>query len=324
MQLFILIIPSMLITYIFNCIYRMAGPILRGEHHVSWASRTDSTTSRRASIQSQRSAGPESPTMRTFFSPSEHRLYDESPLPVSPDPPQDPGNPASAPPELGPPHTRLSKQLSVVPASSMDAHRLRPILPLLLPQDDQQFELDSSAPFRAAESRSPPNAPPPGQGSSGPTTDEDGIKRWDMIRLRDSLDPVQEGDESSQDPFTEADLGVDVKGKGRGDEPDSAKDDGPVWGESFKIEWIRTERLPFHRTKHLRNPWNHDREVKVSRDGTELEPTVGQSLLEEWDKPDSALQQDSPAPSVTDHQSKAGSESGAAPPTQGSGRGRGR
>lgn len=47
------------------------------------------------------------------------------------------------------------------------------------------------------------------------------------------------------------------------------------WGESFRIEWIKTERLPFHRTKHLRNPWNHDREVKVSRDGTELEPTVG-------------------------------------------------
>jgi hypothetical protein len=56
------------------------------------------------------------------------------------------------------------------------------------------------------------------------------------------------------------------------------------WGESFKVHWIRTNRLPFFRTRHLRNPWNHDREVKVSRDGTELEPTVGQMLLEEWDK----------------------------------------
>ncbi|TFK97069.1 YT521-B-like domain-containing protein [Pterulicium gracile] len=56
------------------------------------------------------------------------------------------------------------------------------------------------------------------------------------------------------------------------------------WGESFRIEWIKTERLPFHRTKHLRNPWNHDREVKVSRDGTELEPTVGEALLREWDR----------------------------------------
>ncbi|GJE88461.1 YT521-B-like domain-containing protein [Phanerochaete sordida] len=64
------------------------------------------------------------------------------------------------------------------------------------------------------------------------------------------------------------------------------KDDGPVWGDSFPVEWIRTDRLPFYRTRHLRNPWNHDREIKVSRDGTELEPSVGQALLEEWDKPD--------------------------------------
>jgi len=56
-----------------------------------------------------------------------------------------------------------------------------------------------------------------------------------------------------------------------------------AWGESFKIEWLCTDRLPFYRTRHLRNPWNHDREIKVSRDGTELEPSVGQSLLEEWE-----------------------------------------
>ncbi|TFK68959.1 hypothetical protein BDN72DRAFT_841151 [Pluteus cervinus] len=55
------------------------------------------------------------------------------------------------------------------------------------------------------------------------------------------------------------------------------------WGESFRIQWITTERLPFNRARHLRNPWNHDREVKVSRDGTELEPGVGKKLLEEWE-----------------------------------------
>ncbi|KZT11880.1 uncharacterized protein LAESUDRAFT_618092, partial [Laetiporus sulphureus 93-53] len=54
-------------------------------------------------------------------------------------------------------------------------------------------------------------------------------------------------------------------------------------GNPFKVQWVRTERLPFYRTRHLRNPWNHDREVKVSRDGTELEPSVGQALLDEWD-----------------------------------------
>jgi hypothetical protein len=44
------------------------------------------------------------------------------------------------------------------------------------------------------------------------------------------------------------------------------------WGLSFKIEWIRVGTLPFHRLRSLRNPWNADREVKVSRDGTEIEP----------------------------------------------------
>lgn len=63
----------------------------------------------------------------------------------------------------------------------------------------------------------------------------------------------------------------------------SATASGIERGENFKLEWISTERLRFHRTRHLRNPWNHDREVKVSRDGTELEPTVGQQLLDEWE-----------------------------------------
>jgi len=44
------------------------------------------------------------------------------------------------------------------------------------------------------------------------------------------------------------------------------------WGLSFKLEWIRVGTLPFHRLRSLRNPWNADREVKVSRDGTEIEP----------------------------------------------------
>lgn len=43
-------------------------------------------------------------------------------------------------------------------------------------------------------------------------------------------------------------------------------------GHAFKIEWVKIGSLPFARTRMLRNPWNNDREVKVSRDGTEVEP----------------------------------------------------
>jgi len=52
-----------------------------------------------------------------------------------------------------------------------------------------------------------------------------------------------------------------------------------AWGKPFKIEWISTTRLPFYRTRGLRNPWNSNREVKIARDGTELETSIGRRLL---------------------------------------------
>ncbi|CAK5270622.1 unnamed protein product [Mycena citricolor] len=51
----------------------------------------------------------------------------------------------------------------------------------------------------------------------------------------------------------------------------------------FRLEWIDTRPVPFQRTKDIRNPWNGDREVKISRDGTELEPSVGAALRRAWD-----------------------------------------
>jgi hypothetical protein len=52
-----------------------------------------------------------------------------------------------------------------------------------------------------------------------------------------------------------------------------------AWGKPFKIEWVSTMRLPFYRTRGLRNPWNSNREVKIARDGTELETSIGIRLL---------------------------------------------
>ena len=56
------------------------------------------------------------------------------------------------------------------------------------------------------------------------------------------------------------------------------------YGKPFKIEWISTNRLPFYRTRGLRNPWNAHREVKIARDGTELETSVGRRLVQMFQK----------------------------------------
>lgn len=58
-----------------------------------------------------------------------------------------------------------------------------------------------------------------------------------------------------------------------------------AFGKPFKIVWISTERLPFYRTRGLRNPWNANREVKIARDGTEIEPGIGRRLVGMFHRP---------------------------------------
>lgn len=60
---------------------------------------------------------------------------------------------------------------------------------------------------------------------------------------------------------------------------------GQDLGRPFKIEWVSTARLPFYRTRGLRNPWNANREVKIARDGTELEPSIGRRLVQMFHRP---------------------------------------
>ncbi|KAH9807722.1 YT521-B-like domain-containing protein, partial [Melampsora americana] len=55
-------------------------------------------------------------------------------------------------------------------------------------------------------------------------------------------------------------------------------------GKPFEIEWIRVQKLPFHLTRDLKNPFNGHREVKVSRDGTEIEPKIGAILISRIDE----------------------------------------
>ena len=51
-------------------------------------------------------------------------------------------------------------------------------------------------------------------------------------------------------------------------------------GLNFNIEWQRRYELPFQETESLRNPLNEDKPVKISRDGQELPPDIGEALVQ--------------------------------------------
>lgn len=57
------------------------------------------------------------------------------------------------------------------------------------------------------------------------------------------------------------------------------EDENKTWGKPFNLEWISTAKVPFWKTRGLRNAWNAGREVKIARDGTELETLVGRRLI---------------------------------------------
>lgn len=54
------------------------------------------------------------------------------------------------------------------------------------------------------------------------------------------------------------------------------------WTASFRIKWLSPagKILPFTKTKHLRNSYNDNKPVKVAKDGTEIDPIVGEQLIE--------------------------------------------
>ena len=84
--------------------------------------------------------------------------------------------------------------------------------------------------------------------------------------------------------FWEAELSDEEEASSPNKESEEAGN-GQDLGVPFKIEWISTARLPFYRTRGLRNPWNANREVKIARDGTELEPSIGNRLVQMFHRP---------------------------------------
>jgi hypothetical protein len=240
----------------------------------------------------------------TFFStPGVTRLVDDSPQPVGSaemrhsddhtgyllDGPQTPGAPhagvQSAPAELGAPRHKLTLRTPTVKLS-LD-HQIIRAAPTILAHENSadNFELDANAPLRAIRAGS--------SRGSGDVHEPSALSRGPSM-----LQAVAEEEEKGEE-------GVPPSGEREGRHESETE----AWGESFKIEWLCTDKLPFHRTRHIRNPWNHDREVKVSRDGTEVEPIVGQRLLDEWER---LAEIQSPVPGKAGSSSKRGSRS--APP----------
>ncbi|CAA7269940.1 unnamed protein product [Cyclocybe aegerita] len=170
--------------------------------------------------------------------------------------------------------------VSWAPHSSRSRLSTRPVAPTSTPAEPSfsPLPVDRASPtLRMAVSREHTFAPALlGEGYKLPAIETPKTRHSLDDRLQ--VDMATRRDESS--PESELDASAAPKTLRSVEEPEATEDS---WGNSFAVEWIRQERLPFPRTMHLRNPWNHEREVRVSRDGTELEPTVGQRLTEEWD-----------------------------------------
>ncbi|KAI5081733.1 hypothetical protein GOP47_0001476 [Adiantum capillus-veneris] len=62
------------------------------------------------------------------------------------------------------------------------------------------------------------------------------------------------------------------------------------YGRNFLLKWLKLCELSFHKTWHLRNTYNDNLPVKISRDCQELEPIVGEQLASLlYEEPDSDL-----------------------------------
>jgi hypothetical protein len=99
---------------------------------------------------------------------------------------------------------------------------------------------------------------------------------WEAEHTSDKEGAKAEGDDTSGN-VSAGETGYDSTVSG----PPSAEPGSATpqpFGKPFKITWVSTDRLPFYRTRGLRNPWNANREVKIARDGTEIEPSVGRRL----------------------------------------------
>ncbi|CAG8623408.1 25203_t:CDS:10, partial [Racocetra persica] len=58
---------------------------------------------------------------------------------------------------------------------------------------------------------------------------------------------------------------------------------GASLGGNFSVRWLKIGNLSFERTHNIRNPWNDNKPVKISRDGQELPESIGDELCSLFD-----------------------------------------
>ncbi|CAG8452286.1 8082_t:CDS:10 [Cetraspora pellucida] len=58
---------------------------------------------------------------------------------------------------------------------------------------------------------------------------------------------------------------------------------GSSLGGNFSVRWLKIGNLSFERTHNIRNPWNDNKPVKISRDGQELPESIGDELCSLFD-----------------------------------------
>lgn len=212
-----------------------------------------------------------------FFPPTEHRLVGASPQPyTTAEEAQSEDNAAIQRPE-----SNYSQPLAGASTwASAPAEMKRRLQTMSLEPLPQQFSLDHHIGHK----------PKPSDGLSPhsylPITTVGGSP----VRLVVPEDDERKGDSVDSVGLGEAANSGRLDGGGR---PEPQVDGlgqskehnrGDNRGQPFKVEWFYTDRLPFSRTRHICNPWNNNRTVKISRDGTELEPSVGAMLIVELEK----------------------------------------
>lgn len=168
----------------------------------------------------------------------------------------------SAPAEMHRPHERLSGSVSLQSAGTWDEVKMQRLRAKVKPEDtlegvgeetllkDDQEEgmVDVTLPVEKDESLQRP-APRVTHTAPLPNTTA-GLVGTNL-----------------EDPVSEQRTHVDAVPVPPGDSTPaggSASGRAVGWGTPFKVQWIRTDPLSFHRTKHLKNPWNSDVRLQLS------------------------------------------------------------